>query len=261
MADTLTLVTLNTWKCDGDYAARLPAMADALVAARPDVVCLQEVLRAPGANDADTARDLAAATGLVPYSTKARKKRRSVMGRRVQSWSGLAILSRWEPRRLVRLALPTDPRRDGERLAQVASLATPLGPITLVNLHLTHPPEARDMRAREMATILDHLDRNGAETAVLAGDFNDTPDSPALKAAESWRGWTCRNAVAEAGRPTFVTFPETGLTIDHVLVLERSGRRHLNVVEAGPVGDGHGNDRSVVPSDHVGVRVMFSVQA
>ncbi|MEK9722971.1 MAG: hypothetical protein VW405_05730 [Rhodospirillaceae bacterium] len=39
----ITAVTLNTWKCDSDYVARLPLMASALADTRPDLVLLQGV--------------------------------------------------------------------------------------------------------------------------------------------------------------------------------------------------------------------------
>ena len=59
----LRVVTLNTWKCEGDYRARLPRMAAGLRALDADLVCLQEVF-ACAAPSADTAAWLADALGL-----------------------------------------------------------------------------------------------------------------------------------------------------------------------------------------------------
>ncbi|NBP72049.1 MAG: hypothetical protein EBU57_02420 [Alphaproteobacteria bacterium] len=44
----LTLVTLNTWKGEGDYPARLSAMGDLIADLHPDIVFLQEVFAVPG---------------------------------------------------------------------------------------------------------------------------------------------------------------------------------------------------------------------
>lgn len=254
MADTLTVVTLNTWKCDGAYWRRVPLMARALAEADPDVVFLQEVLRAPGADDADTSAALAEATGLIAHDEKARKAKRDVAGRRVQSWSGLTILSRW-PLRTHRLDLPVTQGRDRDRLAQVACGDTPFGPLTLVNLHLTHPPEEGAMRAREMATILDHLAERQASPVIMGGDFNDTPDSAALRLVDDDSRWATANAVPAATGDVFCTFPDTGQCVDHVMLLQSPVAEVLRVVDASPVGDW--DDDGITPSDHVGVRAVF----
>jgi len=253
--DTLTVVTLNTWKCDGAYWRRLPLMARAVAEAAPDIVFLQEVLRAPGADDADTSAVLAEATGLIAHDEKARKTRRDVAGRRVQSWLGLTILSRW-PLATRRLDLPVSEGRDWDRLAQVAEGDTPLGPLTFVNLHLTHPPEDTHMRARQVATILDHLADNGTRRAIVGGDWNDTPDSPALRLVADDSRWACSHAVMEARGAVFPTFRDSGACIDHLVVLqEAAAGQRLRAVEAAPVGDWM--EDGVPPSDHIGVRAVF----
>ena len=42
-SDTLSLITLNTWKCDGDYPRRLTLMRRELARLDPDILALQEV--------------------------------------------------------------------------------------------------------------------------------------------------------------------------------------------------------------------------
>ncbi|MCY7358638.1 MAG: hypothetical protein LH609_14505 [Rudanella sp.] len=55
MAHPFSLLTINTWKCDGQYRQRLALLKTQLGALRPDVVFCQEVFRAAGA---DTGREL-----------------------------------------------------------------------------------------------------------------------------------------------------------------------------------------------------------
>lgn len=256
-ADALTIATLNTWKNDGEYWKRLPAMARAVAGVRPDVVFLQEVLRAPGAEDADTAATIAEAAGLKASTEKARRRKREIDGRRVDCWSGMSILHR---RRLdlYRLDLPVNERHDGERMALFAEIDTPVGPVTLVNLHLTHPPEETDMRRAEMQVVLDELERREVDRAILAGDFNDGPDSSALDLCRSQR-WRCRNVVEEAHEGGFFpTFPETGLTVDHILLLEPTWADHAEVRLAGPFADSPDPETGVMPSDHLGVCAVVS---
>lgn len=252
-----TIVTLNTWKCDGDYPRRLPAMARVLAAARPDVACLQEVLRVP--DGPDTAATLADACGLDAHVCDARVKVRPVAGREVRCASGMAVLGP-AAMEVTRLNLPADPIRDGERLAQVARLETsPVGPLLVVNLHLTHPADQSAMRAEEMAIIVAAVEASGVPRAVLAGDFNDVLGSPALRLPFDLPGWHCRDAVAAAGVPRFPTVIDGEAVIDHVLVLERREVAPLGVMGASAVGlvpDGQAG--GVAPSDHVGLRVVFA---
>lgn len=251
-----TVVTLNTWKGDGDYPRRLPAMARAVAAARPDAVCLQEVLRVPGGPD--TAATLAEAAGLAAHVSDARVKVRPVAGRAVRCASGMAFLGP-PAARVRRLDLPADPVLDGERLAQVAGLDDgPLGRLAVVNLHLTHPAGEGAMRAEEMAVILAAVEDSGVPRAILAGDFNDTLDSPALRLPFALPGWRCRDAVAAAGVARFPTTAEGGGAIDHVLLLERREVAPLRVAAAGPVGETPDSPGGVMPSDHIGLRVVLA---
>lgn len=256
-SDALTIATLNTWKNDGEYWKRLPAMARAVADLNPDVVFLQEVLRAPGADDADTAATIAEAAGLKASSERARKRKREIDGRRVECWSGLSILHR---RRLdlYRLDLPVDLRRDDERLALFAEIDSPVGPVTLVNLHLTHPAEEGDMRRAEMQAVLEELERREVDRAIVAGDFNDSPDSPVLDLCRR-RRWRCRNVVEEAHAGGFFpTIPETGMIVDHILLLEPTWAEHADVRMAGPFADSPDPETGVMPSDHLGVCAVVS---
>jgi endonuclease/exonuclease/phosphatase family metal-dependent hydrolase len=256
MTGSLTVVTLNTWKCDGAYWRRLPLMARALAEAAPDVVFLQEVLRAPEPDGADTSARLAAATGLRAHDAPARPGRRLMGARWVDSWSGLTILSRW-PLRTERLPLPVrDGGGDWDRLALIGRGETPFGPLILVNLHLTHPPADTVMRGRQMEILLDHLAATAGAPVILGGDFNDRPGSPPLDSLAKDARWTARNAVPASGGAFFATAPDnTGDSIDHLFLLQAPGTPPWRVVSAGAVGDWR--EDGVAPSDHIGVRAVF----
>ncbi|MDZ7825343.1 MAG: hypothetical protein U5R48_04065 [Gammaproteobacteria bacterium] len=120
---SMRIVTLNTWKCEGDYDRRLACMADSLAALAPDVVCLQECFVGAGS---DTLHALAAATGLRPYASPAREKTRTFRGRPVTSTSGLGMLVDGEVSGFSRVDLPSEPR-DRERAAQIVRPRRPDG--------------------------------------------------------------------------------------------------------------------------------------
>jgi endonuclease/exonuclease/phosphatase family metal-dependent hydrolase len=158
------VVTLNTWKCDGDYLARLDAMASVLAELAPDAVALQEVFRAPDIKF-DTAAHLAAALGMNVCALPLRRKRRVIGTFAVDSTSGLALLSRAPIRSSRAVPLTSDPR-DGERAALIAELDG----LTVAVVHFTHLADSDDLRRRQFDTVVDALAT--APTVVMVGDFN-----------------------------------------------------------------------------------------
>lgn len=44
----ITLLSINTWKCDGDYTRRLPVLAAQLKESGADIILCQECFRKPG---------------------------------------------------------------------------------------------------------------------------------------------------------------------------------------------------------------------
>ena len=176
----MRIVTLNTWKNEGDHPRRLGLMARGLQVLDPDVVCLQECFAAQGV---DTACQLGKALGLFVFAQPARSKLRPHGGRPTLSTSGLAILSRWTPEGEERLTLASDPA-DGERIAQRLDLATPEGPMRVLNLHLTHlhGPEADKLRRRQLEDALVWAGEGLSGGLVLTGDLNAGSRDPALQA-------------------------------------------------------------------------------
>lgn len=249
----LHVVTLNTWKNDGDYARRLPLMRDGLAAMAPDVVCLQECFAAPRRPDggpdeapeggADTAAWLAAALGMTLHAAPARGKPRRHAGREVFSTSGLAILARGEAVAEGRLALTGDPA-DGERIAQRLDLVAKGRPLRVVNLHLTHLRGAAALRALQLREALAWAEDGLEGGLVIAGDLNATAEDPALAPL----GLTPRPGTlhgARAGAPS----PTRGLAIDHCVLLRPGAWREVGTLRGCETPDSEG----WFPSDHAAV--------
>lgn len=172
----IRLLTLNTWKDEGDYDRRMALMVEGLGVIRPDILCLQEVY-ADDTGSRSTAATLQTALGLQAFVTPSRVKRRHG---RVSS-SGLCLLSAWPFQSTDVLALPSDPT-DGDRIAQSADLITPLGPLRVINLHLTHlqGPSAARLRSLQLDAICKRAIQDWTGPIVFAGDFNATPDATEL---------------------------------------------------------------------------------
>lgn len=258
----LTIVTLNTWKNDGDYARRLPLMARQLTALAPDIVVLQEVFAAPEAG-AHTGDALAAALTMDQIHEAARPGWRRHGDGAVASTSGLSLLSRIPIKSHLRLELPAD--SDGERIAIAAWMEWNGGRIAIVNLHLTYQPDAHALRRRQLKDLVKGITGGvAADAIVLAGDFNAEPDSPPLNWLRESSGFSVSDAWDAAGgpRPT-MTEPPGGTTIgsrciDHILLLQPPGTPAAMFIAAERVLDRLDPDSGILPSDHAGLRAVLS---
>lgn len=252
---TLSLLTLNTWKADGDYTERLRRLSEGLRRLRPDVIALQECFLSED-GQADTARDLALALGHHVSVVRARGKRRLYRGREVMSHSCLAVLSRWPIVQSTDLALPTS-AQDGGRLAQVVRLAAGEVALTLANVHLTHVSDT-DLRRRQLRAVMQHLQGLGPSgLTVLAGDCNEEADGPALCGAAEH----LQDAVAAWGHgrePTHWDEQGQGRVLDHVFVLPHLSQRALRVIGAGVVLPAQPQGMPQPTSDHSAVWVRWA---
>ena len=236
----MRIVTLNTWKNEGDYPRRLRLMGDGLAALDPDVVCLQECFTGAGR---DTAATLAAGLGLRLHAAPARAKLRAHEGRLVESASGLAILSR-PPAQARVLSLPQDPA-DGERIAQQLDLTACGRPLRVLNLHLTHLPgaEAAALRAVQLQTALDWASTGLVGALVVAGDLNATARSPELAPLRA------PAAASTLQSPRADGPVHEGLAIDHCCLVQavawRAVARRVALEQPDPDG--------FRPSDHMAV--------
>jgi endonuclease/exonuclease/phosphatase family metal-dependent hydrolase len=262
-SDTLTLVTLNTWKNGGDYPRRLALMGEQLAALAPDLVVLQEVFVAPGVG-VDTADSLATALAMDSLHAPARAKPRPHEGGAVDSSSGLAVMTRLSVDRYERLSLPPDPD-GGERVALIARMRWNGLALAVVNLHLTYEPDAHDRRCEQVREIVRAL-RAGEPTdaVVLAGDFNAEPESDPLRWLREASGFSVVNAWEAAGGPQPTMTEPPGSTtlgarcVDHIMLLQPPRRAVLEFAAAGRVLDRVDPHSGILPSDHAGLRAALS---
>lgn len=233
----MRIVTLNTWKNEGDYRRRLRLMRDGLAELSPDVVCLQEAFAAVGA---DTARELGAALGFVVHVAPARFKGRCHEGRMLHSSSGLAILTRW-PGSSCSIMLPSDPA-DGERIAQRLDLRIGDRPLRVLNLHLTHLRGAAELRATQLDRALAWAREGLTGGLVVAGDLNATAADAALARLRL----PMRPGTLQGARVGAIT---TAAAIDHCELVSAGGWREIDRVRGLETPDAEG----WLPSDHAGV--------
>ena len=262
-SDTLTLVTLNTWKNGGHYPRRLSLMAQQLAALAPDLVALQEVFAAPEAG-AHTGNALAAALGMSQIHEPARPKPRWHGAVALESTSGLSLLSRIPIETHERLALP--PGASGERVALAARIEWNGRRLAVIDLHLTYQPDAHALRCQQLKEIVTRVTAHGPlDAVILAGDFNAEPDSVPLRWLREASGFSVTEAW-NAGRGPLPTMTEPpGSTtigsrcVDHIVLLQPPETPALTFVAAERVLDRPDPVAGILPSDHAGLRAVLSL--
>ena len=265
----MRILTLNTWKCDGPYGLRLQAMAAGIQALDPDVVALQECFVSTDGQH-DTVRYLSHALGLHAQWAPARRKLRWVQGQLVDSWSGMAVLSRHPALECVSLQLPSNPA-DGGRLAQVALLRLTAGtPLALANVHLSHLPDAAGgtaLRTQQLQAVLHGLStRHGGQPQLVCGDFNATvpalwPPHASLPPGSQQtnpQGWTDLCAqLGMANKATHITDAGEPKDLDQMLC----NRVMADTALSAHVVLNHPDAATgVLPSDHFGLMATFTDQ-
>jgi endonuclease/exonuclease/phosphatase family metal-dependent hydrolase len=236
----MRIVSLNTWKNEGDYPRRLRLMGDGLAALRPDVVCLQECFVGAGS---DTAAAISGRLDLVLHAAPARQKRRRHGDRLVESASGLAILARsGGPSEAI--DLPEDPD-DGQRIAQRLDLTVDGRPLRILNLHLSHLGGARGaaLRAVQLEVALAWAERDLSGGLVLAGDLNAGAEAVEL----AQLGLASRPSTLQSARVGGSI--HAGPAIDHCHLRRAGGWRVQQVCQALDEADESGWR----PSDHKAV--------
>ena len=234
--EALTVVSLNLRGIHDRWWKREPLVVSGLAALNPDIICLQEAatwcLQARW-----LAWRLSRRTGRRYHVTQAAK--RGYRG----IFEGLAVISAAPPDSKRRLALGQQ-----GRVAQRVSLSFEGARVTIANAHLDHRGAGSENRVAQAKRIARWL--GGAGSAVLCGDLNDRPESPALEVLTK----TFRSAHVEYGFEVKGTAPawEAGRVIDYILV-----SNGIRVVGAGTCLDQPVN--GTWPSDHVGLWAKLSL--
>ena len=160
-----TVLTLNLWNISEPLALRMTAFESGLKALQPDIVCLQEVADHPQTRQRQSA--IAADASGLTYAADNHQ---------------LSILSRFPIERPLSVALPRVPE-DEPRQALIADLRIDGRVLLIANTHLSWKVEWLAERKTQVDALLPAIEnRDTRDAAILCGDFNDDPDSPALLA-------------------------------------------------------------------------------
>lgn len=259
--NVIRVLTINSWKGDGAYTARLAAMANQLRLLRPDVLCLQEALRSSDGRF-DTAGYLARSLNLQQVYAPARQKVRAVEGVPMDCHSGLAVLTSLPVCGSSIARLPSV--EQDERISLTVEIEAACGTLVVTNVHLTHLEGADVLRRSQLIAAIEHgqpLDYSA--TWLCCGDFNYDPDEEDLRRTLRSTGWLPFDCfMAGGGEMPGITLPgryptRQGKRIDFILGLVREDADAFPCAKSHIVLD-HPDSAGCYPSDHFGVMVEIT---
>jgi endonuclease/exonuclease/phosphatase family metal-dependent hydrolase len=249
----LRILTINTGKCDGPYTERIEWLAKELKTLQPDIIACQEAFR-DEAGHFDTAGLLAERLQMHLAWSPARFKPRVCEGQEVESWSGMALLSRRPFTMVDTIELPSD-EADGERLAQAGLLEVEDVFVTIANLHLTHLKENDALRAQQLRRVLAHpLMAMKRALRLVCGDFNSRSDGAVLVSSLGTHHYGhVEDAYVTGGGGAQRATLASGACVDFVLSLAEDEASHPTFASSAVVLNRPEPNSGILPSDHFGV--------
>lgn len=159
------VLTLNFWNVNEPLEARYRALSTGLKRLRPDFICLQEVDRDPKSGRSQS--ELIAEMCEFKHRVDER---------------GLAIIS---SNPLIRSHVVALPEFEGDfpRRVLLAECLIEQRPVFIITTHLAYPPKMVQERREQVEALLSIIKHrtSGHVPKILCGDFNDSPNSPAVQ--------------------------------------------------------------------------------
>lgn len=253
----LTLVTINTWKCDGDYYNRMAVLKQQLMKIDARVILCQECFRSAD-GQVDTLDYLSRALGMTAYAVPAREKKRSLNGEWFDSSSGMGVLTGLPVNHDVIIDLPSN-AADGGRRAQLLTIE--LGPgveLLIANIHLTHLPD-EELRRRQWQAIIKVMRESTAAFRIIGGDWN-AEEQDLAELRETASAADCYMlGQGDEPRCSLLACHRKGLSVcvDHFYTLPLEQSNYPCFIRAGVVLDQPDAGSGLYPSDHFGISVTL----
>jgi endonuclease/exonuclease/phosphatase family metal-dependent hydrolase len=252
----ITVATLNLRNRQNRWLERRKLIVAELIDAQPDIISLQEVYRPIGQGRWLRNQINSRLSGSSKHPYQIVQKRRQHLTRGY--FEGIAIISR-----LPIVAHDAVNLGYQGRVALRANIELPArDTLDFVAVHLHHEAEGRQARLEQSLQLTGWLnDHNPAQKQVIAGDFNETPDGPAVQLMKQ----TYRSAFEEIqGYDPIATYPTALISrsdgwsgcLDYVFIsyaVKRVLSARLFCHRSAP------EDPRLFPSDHVGLLVTLDV--
>jgi len=167
----IRIISLNTWKCDGDYPHRIKWMAQELQSLNPGIIGLQECF-ASEEGKVNTLEFLSQELGMNFHFLPGRKKMRLFNDKWVESDSGLGILTTFPILESREWELPPHPEDPDRKVLDLEiSIPNSLN-IRILNTHLTHLSKPSLFKKSQFDYLGKILSAYPENPSLILGDFN-----------------------------------------------------------------------------------------
>ncbi len=261
----LTIITINTWKCDGDYYGRLKTLQEQLARLDADIILCQECFMCKDKN-ADTINQLGAHLGMHMDYVPGRSTKRLFNREWVASESGLGILSKYPIVHSETFNLPLAAGDLTRQIQQVQILLNDGQVIFVTNTHLTHISSKQNYRMAQAKYLADNINKVGGDYLhIIGGDFNAVPSSAEITVLKQVAGvvdcFTLANP--HSRRVSLVDAFERGemVCVDYIFakaVSLKDGK--ISVERACVVLNEKDETSNIYPSDHFGICAQFKLE-
>jgi endonuclease/exonuclease/phosphatase family metal-dependent hydrolase len=260
---SIKIVTINTWKCDGNYPVRMLLLAEQLTNLKPDIVACQECFQSDEGN-ADTLKFLAGELEMEFCFLAGRQRKRLFRKIWVDSFSGLGILSMFPIIGMAQFDLPNSPG-DNDRKVQQALIELPTGNLLLTNTHLTHLRDVnlRTNQAKTLAALVT-ADKS-ARYHVVCGDFNAKPDSKEIETFKKLSGAIDCYATGNGAEPRY-SLEEAFrvnkmICVDYIFaMLIADSNNYPQFTNSCIVLNTEDETTGLYPSDHFGISTTMAIE-
>lgn len=172
---TLSVLTLNIWNYEGEWAERAALIRDWIGLLDPDLIALQEVLRGPSIDQAGLLLDQDVYH--LHYEPMF-----DYWGDTTLAFGNL-VASRWPLARAERLLLSSDDDAEPRNAISV-DVEAPLTRLSFTTTHLSPRPWHSRIRSTQVVHLAELVKRRAFDTgmpAILCGDFNAQPDADEIR--------------------------------------------------------------------------------
>ena len=179
MSSKIRVCTLNIWNYNDPWPTRRQLIANTITQHNPDIIGFQEI-RHSGQKNENKQNQAQQLANLLPEYTYI--YRPAQQNPEKNEWEGLAIFSRLPIQNSSFIKLSRDPndnRDNHQRIVLRAQIQTPAGNLNFFNTHLSLSQQGRIRTTQEITAYVNQY--SGDLPSILVGDFNDTPDRPAIQ--------------------------------------------------------------------------------
>ena len=257
----IRLVTLNTWKCDGDYINRLKVFVKELRKTPTHILLLQEVFQSED-NRYDTSRYIAGEFDYYFTSSRSRPKKRAINNVFIDSYSSVSVISKYPIVNKYVFSLPSNPE-DGGREAIAAEILINSKKILVVSLHLSHLRNGDELRKQQLNHIINQpFMENEYDGIFIGGDFNTILNEEylAVLPQSKFQIEDTHASAIEINGPEFTfSHGEKSRKIDHILQLCLKGKKMMEISDSKIVFYEADPETKLKVSDHNGVLIHINI--